>query len=90
LTRSAERDLRRIGPGPPRKRIAATLTALGAEMANLDIKALVGANPWRRLRGDYRVLYWQRPDSAYEVGRIVHRSDLDAAAAKLPAVDDPT
>lgn len=91
LTRHAERDLRRIGPGPQRKRIAAALTALGADMANLDIKTLVDARPWRRLRvGDYRVLYWQRPDTAYEVGRIIHRRDLDAAAAALPATDDPS
>ncbi len=88
LRRNAERDLRRIGPGPQRKRIAAALTALGADMANLDIKALAATSPWRRLRvGDYRVLYWQRPDNVYEVGRIVHRSDLDEAAANLPVVE---
>lgn len=91
LTRKAERDLRRIGPGPQRQRIAASLTSLGADMANLDIKALAGARPWRRLRtGDYRILYWSRPDGVYEVGRIVHRRDLDAAAADLPAIDEPS
>lgn len=85
LTHHAERDLRRLGPGPQRKRIVAALTGLGAEMPNLDIKALAGARPWRRLRvGDYRILYWQRLDDAYEVARIVHRRDLDAAAAALP------
>jgi mRNA-degrading endonuclease RelE of RelBE toxin-antitoxin system len=59
-----------------------------ADAANLDIKALTGAKPWLRLRvGDYRILYWQRPEDVYEVGRIVHRRDLDASAASLPAVD---
>jgi mRNA-degrading endonuclease RelE of RelBE toxin-antitoxin system len=85
LTRNAEKDLRRIGPGVQRKRIAAALTALGADMTNLDVKPIVIAKPWRRLRvGDYRVLYRQRPGDVYEVDRIVHRSDLDASAAGLP------
>lgn len=84
LTRRAERDLRRIGPGPPRRRITTALTTLGEQMPNLDVKALTGARPWLRLRvGDYRILYWQRPDGAYEVGRIVHRRDLDAATDTL-------
>lgn len=89
LTRAAEKDLRRIGPGSARKRLIAAITELAEGQPNLDIKALVGSRPWLRLRvGDYRILYWQRPDSAYEVGRIVHRRDLDASAASLPAVDD--
>jgi hypothetical protein len=37
--------------------------------------------------GDYRVLYWQPSDGVYEVERIVHRRDLDAAAANLPRAD---
>lgn len=92
LTRNAERDLRRGGQGPPRGRIATTLAALGAEVANLDIKALAGARPWRRLRvGDYRIRCWQRPDGTYEVGRIVHRRDLDATAAALSSAgNEPT
>lgn len=89
LTRSAEKDLRRIGPGPTRKRIIVALGDLGEDKENLDIKALVGSRPWRRLRvGDYRVLYWQRPDKTYEVARIIHRSELDASVANLPAADD--
>lgn len=88
LTRVAEKDLRRIGPGPNRARIVAALTDLADDKPNLDIKSLVGSRPWRRLPvGDYRVLYWQRPDDVYEVGRIVHRSALDAAAANLPEAD---
>jgi len=85
LTRNAERDLRRIGPGPERTRVITALRALGTDAANLDVKALAGAKPWLRLRvGDYRLLYWQRPDDAYEVARIVHRRDLDASVATLP------
>ena len=88
LTRTAERDLRRIGPGPQRTRIVTVLRALGHDAANLDIKALAGAKPWLRLRvGDHRLLYWQRPDNAYEIVRIVHRSDLDTAVAALPPAD---
>jgi mRNA-degrading endonuclease RelE of RelBE toxin-antitoxin system len=88
LTRNAERDLRRIGPGPERTRIVAALKALSTDAAYLDIKALVGAKHWLRLRvGDYRLLYWQRPDNVYEIGRIVHRRDLDASIATLPVPD---
>jgi mRNA-degrading endonuclease RelE of RelBE toxin-antitoxin system len=87
LLGNAERDLRRIGPGPQRKRIAAALAALRVDMANLAIKALAGTSPWRRLRvGDYRVLYRPRPDNAHEVGRIVHRGDLDKAAANFQSL----
>lgn len=40
--------------------------------ANLDIKAVVGASPWLRLRvGDYRVLY--RPLTGDEIADIAGR-----------------
>jgi hypothetical protein len=85
LTRNAERNLRRIGPGPARTRVITALKALGTDAANLDATALAGAKPWLCLRvGDHRLLYWQRPDDAYEVARIVHRRDLDASVATLP------
>jgi mRNA-degrading endonuclease RelE of RelBE toxin-antitoxin system len=88
LIRNAERDLRRIGPGPERKRVVAALKALGADAAGLDIQALAGAKSWLRLRvGDCRLLYWQRPDNVCEIGRIVHRRDLDAGVATLPVAD---
>ena len=88
ITRTAEKDLRRIGRGPERQRIIEGLQALAADADNLDIKAVVGATPWRRLRiGNYRVLYWLRPDHTYEIRRIVHRRDLDATAATLPETE---
>ncbi|MGH3545394.1 MAG: type II toxin-antitoxin system RelE family toxin [Mycobacteriales bacterium] len=58
LQPKAERDLKRIGPGPQRIRILAGLRGLDAAADNVDIKALVGSAAWLRLRiGDYRVLY---------------------------------
>ncbi len=94
----AEKDLRRIGPGPERARILAGLRRLGEDASNLDIKAIVGAPGWRRLRiGTFRVCYRSAPTvssngdltTAYVIGRIVHRRDFDAAAMTLPAPDDP-
>ncbi len=62
LSGRAIRDLRRIGPGPERKRILTALEALADGAPNLDVKALQGCPPWLRLRaGDYRVLYRPLP-----------------------------
>ncbi len=61
LARAAERDLRRMGPGPERRRILRALAdTLEAEPTpvNADIKPLAGSAPWLRLRvGDWRVIY---------------------------------
>jgi len=83
LSARAERDLRRIKRGPDRQRLVVALQALAGEAANLDVKALHGKAPWRRLRvGDYRVLY--RPvEQGLWVERIVDRRDLDRAVATL-------
>ena len=91
LARRAERDLRRIGQGDALVRLREALESLAAGQANLDIKSLVGAAPWYRLRvGDYRVLY--RAVAADEtsdggerflVARVIHRRDLERAAASL-------
>lgn len=99
----AERDLKRLGPGPDRKAVIDALTVGLTAIpppGNLDVKALVGAAPWLRLRvGDYRVLYRplnrdelkavsrkrkRRADAGYLVARIVHRRDLDRAIRVLP------
>ncbi len=97
LRRAAQKDLRRIGPGPERTRIIAGLARLAEGGENLDIKAIVGSSGWLRLRiGSYRVCYLPTPsinDSGeltltYAVERIVHRRDLDATAAALPVADD--
>lgn len=91
LSSRAERDLRRIGPGPEVARIRVALVALVDDGADLDIKPLAGAVPWRRLRvGDYRVLY--RPIEPAEsveggarwlVARVIHRRELERAVATL-------
>ncbi|MCA1704082.1 MAG: type II toxin-antitoxin system RelE/ParE family toxin [Actinobacteria bacterium] len=98
LRPQAEKDLRRMGPGPERARILAGLSRLSEDASNPDIKAIVGAPGWRRLRiGTYRVCYRSAPTvssdadltTAYVVARIVHRRDFDAAAMTLPAIDEP-
>ena len=85
LTRTAERDLRRVGLGVERNRLRRALGQFGAGAEHLDIKALVGAKPWLRLRvGDLRVLYRVRDDGGLQVARIVHRGELAAGVAALP------
>jgi mRNA-degrading endonuclease RelE of RelBE toxin-antitoxin system len=45
-----------------RRRVPRALEALGADAANLGVKAVVGHAPWRRLRvGEHRVLYRDSP-----------------------------
>ena len=96
LRPQAEKDLRRIGPGPERKRILAGLARLADNEPTLDVKVIVSAAGWRRLRiGTYRVCYRSATTTtasgelavAYVVERIVHRRDFDAAAAHLSAPD---
>ncbi len=78
----ARRDLRRIGAGPEGRRILDKLVELGRDEQNLDVTALQDARPWLRLRvRDYRVLYALAPTDVYEIERIVHRRDLESAAA---------
>ena len=82
VSSKARRDLRRIGAGSEARWILDKLVELGRDEQNLDVKALQGARPWLRLRvGDYRVLYALAPGDVYEIERIVHRRDLDSAAA---------
>ncbi len=83
LSSRAQRDLRRIGPGPERKRIVAALRRLASGQANLDILAIEGRAPWLRMRvGDFRVLY--RPvDSGFWVERVVNRCDLQRSVTSL-------
>jgi len=91
LSRRAERDLRRIGPGADLTRIRDALEGLAAGATNLDIKALAGVAPWQRLRvGDYRILYravarGEAADSdvRWLVARIVQRRDLERAVSTL-------
>lgn len=91
LSRRAERDLRRVGSGEGLARIHEALAALAAGDANLDVKPLVGAAPWHRMRvGDSRILY--RPvgpaeqidaEAQWLVARVVDRRDLERAVTTL-------
>lgn len=93
LSRRAARDVTALDAST-RKRVRKALENLGAD-ADLDVVALTGRSPWRRLRvGDHRVLF--RPlsrdeldrlgvtDAAgYLVARIINRRDLHRAVAAL-------
>ena len=85
----ASKDLKRMGKGPERTQVLAGLQRLQGEDAALNIKPLVSAPGWFRLRlGDYRVLYRlvEHPegDREYLIRRVVHRRDLDRAVDGLP------
>lgn len=91
LARRAERDLRRIGRGEALVRLREALESLAAGEANLDIKALVGAargtgcasattvSCTERLRPTKPVT--ERRASFF--ARVIHRRDLERAAAAL-------
>ncbi len=88
----AVKDLRRMDR-PDRERMRVALEQLAAGAQNLDIKALIGASPYLRLRtGDWRVLY--RPFTPQEdpeapahpgllIARVVNRRDLVKAVSTL-------
>lgn len=91
IARAAQKDLERIGPGPQRDRIVDGLRRLADDAPNLDIKPIVGATGWFRLRiGDHRVCYYRLvggsagTETTYAVERIVSRGAFEAAAASLP------
>jgi len=87
LARRAVRDLRKMDT-PERRRIREALDALAADAGNLDVKALAGRTPWRRMRvGDVRVLYRPLgPDEGHPgwfVARIIDRRELERAVRSL-------
>jgi len=93
IERAAKKDLKRIGPGPERNRIASGPRRLAEGAPNLDTKATASATPgWCRLPiGEYRICYYRtrhdRPDgpvTIYAVERIVPRGAFNAAAVSLP------
>jgi len=86
LDPAAERDLRRMGPGPQRERVIRVFTAALEPVpppGNADVKPLVGSVPWLRLRvGDWRVVY--RPLKHEELAAIKDaRGEIDAADGYL-------
>jgi mRNA interferase RelE/StbE len=86
LAPRAIRDLKRLDR-QTRKRVQQAFEALGADAANIDVKAVAGHTPWRRLRiGEHRVLYREldaEGGSRYLVARIIDRRDLHRAIDKL-------
>jgi mRNA-degrading endonuclease RelE of RelBE toxin-antitoxin system len=87
LSRRAQADLDTV-PDKPAARILDALERLALDPSStaLDIKALVGKRPWRRLRiGDHRVLFRVAANgSVVLVARVVDRRDLDRAVGSLP------
>jgi mRNA interferase RelE/StbE len=85
LSRRAVKELDSI-PKRTAKRVVDALAQLGGdpESTSLDVKALVGKRPWRRLRiGDYRVLFRTEGDVVL-VARVIDRKELDRAIRSLP------
>jgi mRNA-degrading endonuclease RelE of RelBE toxin-antitoxin system len=86
LSRRAERDLRRLSKAD-RARVVDALRHLETEGENIDVKALAGRSPWRRMRvGERRVIF--RPvdvdgELHFVVARIVERGDFDRAVRSL-------
>jgi mRNA-degrading endonuclease RelE of RelBE toxin-antitoxin system len=93
LARRARRDLQRLEKGELR-RVRRGLEQLAEESKNLDIKALAGHAPWKRLRvGDSRIIFRElssEEEKSYTSGqktllveRIVDRADLDRVTRTL-------
>lgn len=75
LSRRAQKDLRRLSREPDFKRI---IRALEKDLTaapppnNIDVRPLVGAEPWLRMRtGSYRIIY--RPLTDVEVAELEAR-----------------
>lgn len=86
LDREAQKDLRRMGPGPERNRIREALARLAANDPPPDVKPIRGAPGWLRMRvGDYRLIYRAVPDDPKKlvVHRVIPRGELDKAIAAL-------
>jgi len=60
LTRSAEKELRRLDP-PIRTRVFAALDRLAAEDRSLDVRRLTGSESYRLRVGDWRVIFDHDP-----------------------------
>jgi mRNA interferase RelE/StbE len=73
LTRSAEKDLRRLDP-PVRKRVLSGLDRLVAEDRSLDVRRLTGSEHFRLRVGDWRVIFdYDRETETVLVRRVLPR-----------------
>ena len=62
LTRSAEKEVRRLDP-PIRKRVLAALDRPQADDRTLDVRRLAGSEHYRLRVGDWRVIFDYDPDT---------------------------
>jgi mRNA interferase RelE/StbE len=87
LSRRAVEDLDSL-PKKAATRVLDALERLGEDPGTkaLDVKALAGRRPWRRLRvGAYRVLFrMSERGRVLLVARVVDRKELDRALGSLP------
>jgi mRNA-degrading endonuclease RelE of RelBE toxin-antitoxin system len=87
LSRRASSDLDAL-PDRTAGRIVNALERLARNPigTELDVKALAGRRPWRRLRiGDHRILHMvAERGRVVLVGRVVDRKDLTRAILTLP------
>jgi mRNA interferase RelE/StbE len=73
VTRSAEKDLRRLDP-PIRKRVLGGLDRLVADDRSLDVRRLTGSERFRLRVGDWRVIFdYNRETETVLVRRILPR-----------------
>ena len=74
LTRTAQRDLRRLDP-PVRQRVSDALRALAADPHRAgQLRKLTGAPEWRLRVGDWRVLVLlDGPQRVVQVTRVLPR-----------------
>jgi mRNA interferase RelE/StbE len=73
LTRSAEKDLRRLDP-PVRKRVLDGLDRLLAQDRSLDVTRLTGSEHFRLRVGDWRVIFdFDRETEIMLVKRVLPR-----------------
>lgn len=86
LSRRAEKDL----DGLPKRAATRVVDALGSlgddpGSSQLDVKALTGRRPWRRMGvGDYRVLFKVvERGRIVLVGRVIDRRDFERALSTL-------
>ena len=87
LARRAVKDLDSLS----KRTVGSVITALerlatDPSDASLDVKALVGRRPWRRLRvASYRVLFhFSDGQKVLLVGRVIDRKELEQAVKSLP------
>lgn len=87
LARRAEKDLDAL-PKRVAVRVLDALERLGGDPSapELDVKAMVGRRPWRRMRvGDHRLLFkLSDRGRVVLVARVIDRRELERAVQTLP------